>query len=57
MKRIMAILMVCLFMVAVMAVMAAPAFADKPNASGMVDDHKKIGALSNNPNDSHGPTR
>ena len=57
MKRIMAILMVCLFMVAVMAVMAAPAFADKPNASGMVDDHKKIGALSNNPNDGHGPTR
>jgi hypothetical protein len=31
-KRILAILMACLFMIAVMAVIAAPAFADSPKA-------------------------
>ena len=34
MKRIFAILMACLFMVAVMAVIAAPAFADPPKKKG-----------------------
>ena len=55
MKRMIALLMVSLFTVAVIAIMAVPAFADKPNASGKVGNgDKKVGALSQNPNDRNG---
>ena len=55
MKRMIALLMVSLFTVAVIAVMAVPAFAQKPNASGKVGNgDKKVGNLSNNPNDGNG---
>jgi Transposase DDE domain len=54
-----AMLMACLFMVAVLAVMAAPAFAAAkkkggccpPGPSGFNGGGKKVSALSNNPND------
>ena len=55
MKRILTVFVVALVMAALLIVIAMPAFAAKPNASGKNGSGKKVAALSQRPNDGPPP--